>query len=307
MTTSLAATPTPVPRGGIRYLIRSLGATDAFGNPAPDLTGRLTVTNDDDASEASIYLRAGKVYTAELSGYVPPVALRLLSGGHLSGATFKHLDTLAAEQVGPTAIAEQYVAPHVVEDIHRQMLLATLTHLYGWKNAHWVWEDHVTSDSFTVSGLETNLIITAADERIGQWETLARAYPEVTKGNAVPEPGPEWSAKAGESTTPEIASILQYIDGETTVAQIAAVCGFARFEIAGRLAKAIADGLLVVRDPEEMPIADDDEILIPAASGQDLRDLEVAEAQRQVEIARQALEEAEERLIAATNARSAAE
>lgn len=305
MTTSLASTPTAVPRGGIRYLIRSLGATDAFGNPAPDLTGKLAVTNDDDGTEATIYLRAGKVYTAELSGYTPPVALRLLSGGHLTGAMFKHLDTLDPQYVGPTAIAEKYVAPHIIEDIHRQMLLATLTHLYGWKNAHWSWEDGLESHAFTVSGLETNLIITAADERIGQWETLARAYPEVTKGNAVPEPGPEWSAKAGESTTPEIASILQYVDGETTVAQIAAVCGFARFEIAGRLAKAIADGLLIVRDPEEMQVADDDEILIPAATGQDLRDLEIAEAQRHVEIARQALAEAEQRLAKAVAVKNA--
>lgn len=300
MTTSLVSTPTPVPRGGIRYLIRSLGATDAFGNPAPDLTGRLHVTNDEDNAEASIYLRAGKVYTAELSGYVPPVALRLLASGHLTEAMFRHLESLLPEEVGPTAVYENYVQPHVVEDIHRQMLLATLTHLYGWKNAHWSWEDDVESYAFTVSGLETNLIITAADERIGQWETLARAYPEVTKGNSIPEPGPDWSIKAGESTTPEIASILQYVDGETTVAQIASVCGFARFEIAGRLAKAIADGLLIVRDPEETPISEDDEILLPVTTGNDLRHLEVAEAQRQVEIARQALADAEARLERAT-------
>lgn len=296
MTTSLASTPTPVPRGGIRYLIRSLGATDAFGNPAPDLTGRLSVSNDEDGTTAAIYLRGGKVYTAELSGYVPPVALRLLSGGHLDGAAFDRLQDLEPVDVGPTAIREGFVPSHIIEDIHRQMLLATLTHLYGWKQAHWSWEDAITSESFTVSGLETNLIITAADERIGQWETLARAYPEVTKGNSIPEPGPEWSSKTGESTTPEIASILQYVDGETTVAQIASVCGFARFEIAGRLAKAIADGLLIVRDPDVAPIAEDDEILIPAASGEDLRHLEVAEAQRQVEIARQALVDAEARL-----------
>lgn len=302
MTTSLASSPTPVPRGGIRYLIRSLGATDAFGNPAPDLTGRLFVSHDDDGATASIYLRAGKVYTAELSGYVPPVALRLLSGGHLTEPMFNHLESLEPSKVGPTAVAEGYVPAHVVEDIHRQMLLATLTHLYGWKDAHWAWEEAVESDAFAVSGLETNLIITAADERIGQWETLARAYPEVTKGNAVPEPGPDWSAKAGESTTPEIASILQYVDGETTVAQIASVCGFARFEIAGRLAKAIADGLLIVRDPEETPVTADDEILIQAATGDDLRHLEVAEAQRQVEIARQALADAEARLKRARSA-----
>lgn len=301
MTTSLVSTPTPVPRGGIRYLIRSLGATDAFGNPAPDLTGRLHIINEDDNTEASIYLRAGKVYTADLSGYEPPVALRLLSGGHLTEAMYNHLESLMPEQVGPMAVYENYVQPHVVEDIHRQMLLATLTHLYGWKNAQWSWEDGVESYAFTVSGLETNLIITAADERIGQWETLARAYPEVTKGNSIPEPGPDWSNKAGESTTPEIASILQYVDGETTVAQIASVCGFARFEIAGRLAKAIADGLLIVRDPEEALISDDDEFLLPATTGNDLRHLEVAEAQRQVEIARQALAEAEERLTRATN------
>jgi hypothetical protein len=293
----LPTTPTPLPAGGLRAVLRTLGAADEFGNPAPAYTGRIVVKDPNARANASFYLRSGRIYAATLSGFTPPVALRLLSGGLLSAAAYADLHELTPDLVGPTAISRGYATADDVEDVHRQMLLATLTHVYAWGSATWRWEDGAVTDAFTITGIEVNLIVAASDERVGQWEALARNYPLVTKGSAIPFAGPEWSAKAGESTSPEIASILRYVDGETTIGQIAVVCGFARFEIAARLAKAIADGILVIDDP--------DHPLTPSASAAQAADVdaswlnELDEATREVDHARERLAEAEARLVQA--------
>jgi hypothetical protein len=122
--------------------------------------------------------------------------------------------------------------------------------MYGWADGTWNWADNAETQEFVMAGLETSLLVVAADERIGQWDALSRNFPVTTKGNSVPQPGPAWASKAGESTTPEIASILAYVDGTSTVSSIASACGFTRFEIAARLAKAIADGILIIPDTE---------------------------------------------------------
>jgi hypothetical protein len=289
----LPDTPTALPTGGLRALLRRLGAADEFGNPAPARTGCLVIT-DSAASNGSIYLRSGRIYAAQLSGFTPPVALRLLSGGHLSDQQYHELSGLPPETAGQTAVALGYAPADAVEDIHRQMLLSTLTHMYAWATARWHWQETTGTDAFTIAALDANLALAATDERLGQWEALARNYPAVTKGNAIPEPGPDWSAKEGESTSPEIAAILTYVDGTTTIAQIAAVCGFARFEIAARLAKAISDGILIIADPDAPPATDD------ASDTADSSWLdELDEAKNAVDYARKQLAAAEERLARA--------
>lgn len=285
-------TPTPLPSGGLRTVLRSFARTDDLGNPTPTRTGRIIVKDSTGSGQGSVYVRAGRVYAADLSGFTPAVALRLLSAGLLSEAQFTALQALPAAEVGPTAIAHGYVDEDAVEDIHRQLLLATITHLYQWKNATWRWEDGTTTTAFTISPLDAPLVVSAADERLGQWDALVRNYPAVTRGNATPQPGPDWSAKAGQDTTPEIAAILAYVDGAATVAQIAAVCGFSRFEIAARLAKAVIDGLLIV-----------EEAGAPADSGSESWSNELDEARRAVEHAQAALAAAQARL-AALEARS---
>ncbi|MHB0929271.1 MAG: hypothetical protein ACYC3W_10310 [Candidatus Nanopelagicales bacterium] len=193
---------------------------------------------------------------------------------------------------------------HVVDDINRSVLLAVITHVYGWKHATWVWVPNAESNEYVVTGLDASLAVTAADERIGQWEAIAFSYPAVTKGNAIPEPGPDWATHAGEGTTPEIATILRYVDGRNTVSQIAAVCGFARFEIAGRLAKAVADGILAVRDPNAKPSSPDDEFEVTSVTMRDVYQAEFEAAKQAVALAQQTLANAEARLVKARAALS---
>lgn len=298
---NLPTTPTPLPDGGVRALLNTLGGADAFGNPPPAYTGRVVIESNSERRSGDVYFRSGRVYAVDLSGFTPTIDLRLLSGGHLTKAMFDELHQLDPAAMGAHAIEKGYITPDIIEEINRQMLLASLALMNNWRGATWKWEDGVETTAFTISGLDTKLINTAVDERVAQWNALASVYPAVTKGDAVPKPGPDWSSKAGESTTTEIATILRYVDGENTVGQIAAVCGFSRFEIAARLAKAVADGLLIVPDPDAAEGSANDQIFFtdPVDAGLDPIDAEIAEATRVVEQLAHALEAAHNRLLRA--------
>jgi hypothetical protein len=244
----LSSNLSPLSGGGLRALLSKLGAPDAFGNPPPAYTGRIVI--EEKERSGWVYFRSGRIYAVGYAGFTPPIAVRLQAGGLITLEQYNYLKTLPPQLVGIEAVTRNYVAFDSVEDINRQMMLSSLTFLYGWKEALWRWEEGVETDSFIVTGLEANLVISAADERISQWDTLVRNFPQVTKSKAVPFPGEEWHSIETASLTPDMASLLQYVNGETSIARIATACGFTRFEIAARLAKAISQGLIFLSDPD---------------------------------------------------------
>jgi hypothetical protein len=297
----LPTTATALPPGGVRGLLRAVVAADEFGNPPQDaLTGRLVFTSPERNRHASIYLRAGRVYATALDGYVPPVADRLLTAGLINRQCREHLRTVAADKVSARAVELGYCTDEDVEDIHRQVVLATVTNLYSWSTATWHWDGSAVTEAYTISGLEPHLLVISADERIGQWGALERNFPAATKGDSVPLPGPDWTEVVPEMLGHEIAAIVQQVDGTRSVSDIAAACGFTRFEIAARLAKAIADGILIVTDPSQGDAVIGDGWDTPAAAEHRQYELEYALAM--VEQARTVLAEAEARLQRAKKA-----
>lgn len=294
--------PTALPAGGTRAVIRNIGASDAYGNPAPGKTGRIVIVNGVDNRQGYIYLRGGRVYAAGLTGFKPAVALRMRSGGLVGDEALAYLLTVDPGRVGAESIEKGLCTEEAVEDIHRQLLMSTITHLYGWHNATWFWEPGVTTDVYNIAPLEPGLLVTAADERIGQWDALTRYFLPVTKGHAVPQPGAQWAAKTGEETTPEIASILSHVNGINTITDIATNCGFTRFEIGARLAKAIADGVLVILDPDGAQEVDARSDALDNEANIDPLQLELEDAEAMLVQARATLLAAEARLARAREA-----
>lgn len=290
---SLPGEPTLLPPGGIRRLLRELGSPDEYGNPAPALTGCFVLQESGTGRTGGIYLRGGRVYQVVFEGFSPPIASRLHSGGFISAAQLEELKDLPDEDVVKTARESGYATADAIEDICLQMMLASLVHLYGWKDASWHWAEGQSSASSAVPGLELLLAVIAADERVGAWDALVRNFPQVTMPSCVPVPGPDWGELSGQEASPETAAILRHVDGTTNIARIAFACGFTRFEIASRLAKAIADRLIVVVDPAT------GSALAGAWSTpdtQDPRQVEYQSALAEVERLQAHLAEAEERL-----------
>lgn len=245
---------TQLPSGGVRALLRTFASNDDYGNPPPPLTGQIYL--NDNEKRAGIYFENGRIYAAQLEGFEPSMALRLLSTGRISEDQFVELHEMPNEEVGPYAAQSGYVPAGLVEELNRQNLFSIMAHLYEWKEATWEWLDDDRTQKFTMTPLDSTLVVTAADERIGQWNALLRNFPQATIPETILLPGPDWDDKAGEDTTPEIASILRYVDGTNTIGEVALLCGFSRFEMGARVARSIADGLLVLPQIEAEKTAD---------------------------------------------------
>lgn len=299
---SLSDTFTTLPKGGVRTVLKEMGAPDQYGNPAPNYTGCIVVKESTTGKEGRIFLRSGRVYSTSLSGFIPPISTRMLSAGLINQEIFNYLNTVPAEKINDEILKNAYCTEDQLEDINRQMLMSTITHLYGWDEAEWKWVENLDTNIYTTSPLEIRLLVTAADERLGQWNALSRNFLSTTKGNSVPLPGEAWISKTGEVTTPEIASILKFVDGKTAISQIAKDCGFTRFEIAARLAKAIADGILVIPDPDGEPQIDLEKDRMDISPEVNPLEYELYQALSALEDLKKELSAAEDRVIQAQQA-----
>lgn len=264
-----------LPSGGVRALLRTFASNDDYGNPPPPLTGRISL--NDMERKADIFFENGRIYASRLEGFEPSMALRLLSTGKITEEQFIELHGLDNNKVGPHAVAKEYVNSGLIEEINRQNLFSIMAHLYEWKEAKWTWVDEDYTDHFTMTPLDSTLVVTAADERVGQWNALLRNFPQATIPETILLPGPDWDNKAGEDTTPEIASILRYVNGINTIGEVALLCGFSRFEIGARVARSIADGLILL--PEIEPASSSDsggEVWDVSGSADELDDAKLA-------------------------------
>lgn len=281
----------PLPSGGVRALIRTFARNDDYGHPPPPLTGKIALLDGD--RSAGIYFSEGRIYAAELEKFEPSMALRLLSTGKIGEDMFFDINSLENADVSKVAVQKGYVTSDLVEEINRQNIFSVITHLYEWKNALWGWQDGKTTQRFTMTPLESTLVVTAADERVGQWNALLRNFPTATMPETVLLPGPDWGSKAGQSTTPEIASILRYIDAERSLGEIALLCGFSRFEMGARVAKAVADGLIELPGSEAHAPQDlADEMTAPEVLPEYEEELDWTTGPSSVEEARLAMEQA---------------
>jgi hypothetical protein len=245
---------TALPHGGVRTLLRDMGGVEEDGSDGHPWTGQICLTDPGTGRVASLWVHHGAMYAAHLTGYVPPIAARLRSAGAIPPEQYSDYAAMRPEQAGPAAVTHLHASSETVETVHREVLLATVSHLYEWDNATWTWQDGARTDVYTTSGIPLLLIVAAVDERIGQWNAVMRTRPDVIQADMIPAPGPAWDQRTGVDMPTEMVTLLSMVDGRVTTAQIAATCGFTRFEIARLLAHAASANILVFsRTPLAQP------------------------------------------------------
>jgi hypothetical protein len=247
--TELPGSPVEMPRGGLRKLLSVLGARDQFGNPAPTHNGAIVIDNG--TSEGQVYLKNGRVTSVSYTGFTPPLARRMHTTGLISAATAGSLTNTPADLIEKIAIREYSVSVDDIEDINRQMVLSSLAYLYNWSDSTWRWDEGASSDLFAIHGIEPGLIVSATDERLGQWEVMQRNFPDATNPDAIPKHGPDYTEEMVDGMHPEMSAVLRHVDGNNTVRHIASICGLTRFELAGRLAQAAADATVAFPAQDE--------------------------------------------------------
>lgn len=249
----------PLPPGGLRKLLRTIEEGSSLKGVTSEKAGRISLHNEVIKENStvivigSVYFREGNIYSVTYDGFIPPIATRLYTGGFIKEEIYQYLSQVETNKVGIEAIKNGYINQDILDSINRQMVLSSLTYLYGWEKALWQWDSNKTFDGFRIPELPIDLILASADERMGQWEALNRKFPQVTKPNAIPFPGPDWADRKVIDPSPEMERLsILVAEGNMTISKIATACGFTRFEIAAKLAKAVIDGILVVSDQETM-------------------------------------------------------
>lgn len=232
-----------LPRGGVRTLIRELGGEEDLAHPPYPYTGALHLRKDE-SRHGVLWIHEGVLYSAHLDGYHPPIALRLRTGKHITAEQFDTILDMPPNEVGGYVIENDWVAAQVVEEVHREVMLATLSYFFDWHDATWSWEEYAVTHDYVTSGLPLFLASGAVDERIGQWNAVARVYPQVVTVKAVPQPGPAWKNWSVTRVSPELETVLSTINGRTNLGQIASACGLTRFETARLLSQSVAVGIV---------------------------------------------------------------
>lgn len=246
----------PLPVGGLRNLLRHLDANHSLPKALPSGTGRLALhlttrqDNNSGSTKGFVYFQNNKIYSITYEGFAPPIAIRLLTSELINEEICQYLNKFDPMHVGKEAIKNKYINAEELNEINRQMSLSSLTYLYGWHDALWRWEPDETFDGFQIPEISLHLLLSSADERIGQWDALRRNFPEATKPDAIPCPGPEWQKRSIIDPSPEMRRLSTLIEeGRCSVAKAAILCGFTRFEIADKLAKATTAGVITVMHP----------------------------------------------------------
>lgn len=247
---------TPLPRTGMRGLLKLLGNPDSYGNPPIPYTGRLTLIDETNTRTGHIYMRNGRVYAIHYTDFIPPLARRLHTNQYITAEQYTTLVQSGTPDDETTIRTLLEVSNETIENINRQMLLSSLAHLYSWNEAAWLWEQDAHTALNTISPLEPTLLVAAADERDGQWNALQRNYVEATESDAIPIRGKEWAEIPPDYLSPEGQAIQSLVDNQKTNRIIAGTLGLTRFELAGRLAQAIADETIQYAAPEDLPDVD---------------------------------------------------
>lgn len=232
----------PVPQGNIRRLIKNAFGPDEFGNPGKEFTGRIVLKNDSTQINGFVYYQRGKVYAVHYDGFQPPVVRRLFAAGVLSKEQAEQYLAVPNESIEGQLVADNVVDKATLDDINHNMVLSSLLHIYDW-GSHTTWreEDGIVVTNFTISPLEPSLLVAATNEREGQWAAVQRAYPEVANRAAIPH---LTNSNISDIEDPVYASVLKNVNGANTVGKLASLTGLTRFELAGRLAKAVADNVV---------------------------------------------------------------
>lgn len=233
----LPTEPTPLLDNGLKEVLKNINLSD-------DEEGKIEITAPE-GKRGEIYLKGQSLYAVHYASFTPPLILRLKTAGYISPQLYSSLKNANVIQIHDFLKTTDKVGKSSVETINLQMLLSSLSHISSWTNAKWEWKEGEITEYFTIMDLEKKMVLTALEERAGQWNALERNYPEVTNPKSIPMKGKAWKNFHTEGLTATFITVIKNkINNRSTTMSIARSCGLTRFELATLLAKAQSEDLI---------------------------------------------------------------
>jgi hypothetical protein len=216
-------------------------------------TGCLRIQNRID-EDARVYLRGGDVYAVVLPGRPPRLGARLVASGELdrgdlAEASEAQRTELQGWRLGELLVHLGYVEQPVVEAFVSEQLREAAAELMLWSDGRWKFRAGERTREDVAPPVPVDDLLADVDRHRAQWDALA----PVTGGAlGVPVLSTAGTAPETQRLDPEAWSLLCTIDGERSLAALAAASGLTLYE-AGRLLASLVEAGLVEVEPAAAP------------------------------------------------------
>lgn len=240
-------------------------------------TGCLTVLHGPSGQTARMFLVDGEVYAASVEHYDFPVGRRLLAGGLLDDAQVAAIEVttpLVHPDFGRVAVARGWTSLEDIGRLHREFVLACAGAVLAAPEVTCSFEPGIVSSDFCTLPIDVDALaataLVRAERRDLVWDAVATGLDPAV---CIVERRNDAPTVAGGA--PELAAMLASLDGERTVDQSAAHCGFSRAEAVHLIGALVTQGQAAVsaRAGEPSPWLD-----VPEAFGRLLPDVVIPAA-----------------------------
>jgi hypothetical protein len=227
----------------VEQVLLDLGAQGA--------TGCLYVVGGED-DEAEVYLRDGLVYAVFVPGRRPLLGSRLTSSGELAPESLAEAleiqrTELQGWRLGELLVHLGYVDRGVVESFVSEQLADMLVDLLQWRADTWRFRKGKKTRQDVAPPQAVPELLQRLRQRAVEWERLTR---EIGGPDAIPVLATGGATDSDVVLGPGEWAMLCKVDGERSVSDLAADCGFTVFE-AGHIIAALVKSGLVDRQQED--------------------------------------------------------
>src|SRR3954454_20711241 len=243
----------------VEQVLLDLGAQGA--------TGCLYVTSRAE-EEAEVYLRDGLVYAVFVPGRRPLLGSRLTSSGELAPESLAEAleiqrSELQGWRLGELLVHLGYVDRGVVESFVSEQLADMLVDLLQWRADTWRFRKGKKTRQDVAPPQAVPELLQRLRERAVEWERLTR---EIGGPDAIPVLATGGATDSDVVLGPGEWAMLCKVDGERSVSDLAADCGFTVFEAGHIIAALVKSGLVDMDVLEDGDDSDGDELEADSAS-----------------------------------------
>jgi hypothetical protein len=208
-------------------------------------TGCLVIT-DSTEDEALVYFKNGLVYSVAVPGSRPQLGAKLVSSGALapealSEALEAQRSELQGWRLGELLVHLGYVDQPVVEAFVAEQVSEALWDLLRWSDGRWRFRKNVKAREDVGPPMAIVDLLETLRERGYVWETISAV---VHGPSAVPRLSTRGDTSNETTLDNDAWSMLCKIDGERSVAELAADCGYTLFEAGHVIVSLVQAGLV---------------------------------------------------------------
>ena len=235
------------------------------------LTGAVHLTDRRTDHTAIVYLYEGGVYSAELDGYLVPIAARLAAAGLLDQARRRAIAEVDSERsaAGARAVAEGWVDVEVLGGMHQEFLLASLGAIVTLDRVKATVKRGAVTDVACCVPLPMRLALESTRLRRERLDADGQALCQSLGGrwvDGIPSVilARSVAALPEGMRLPEFAAFAALCDGQRTLDEVAWLVGFTRAEAVHVARILAADGVLIRASAVAGPAGDVGErLLVP--------------------------------------------